>query len=180
MKGKIKEVVLAKHGLDANHYTRDIVVSVAEIGDVSTSGTAYIATTCGLHFDALAEVADLLVGIDVEVTNENDKYYITEFKNPDLLREAVTIGKLRLKLKELKQFGSHYGAAHDWIQRNCVNGSTVTWFSDSPLLLRRALTPKIIEEVSLAAAKAVMKDVDTELSAAFWRRKQIVSPETDK
>jgi len=54
----------------------------------------------------------------------------------------------------LKEGGDWLGAARQWIQWNCNNGSTVTWGSNEQLSSRQGFTPAVVEEIAAEAVAA--------------------------
>jgi len=54
--------------------------------------------------------------------------------------------------------GAHIGAIHNWIQWNTFNGDRVDWGSDEPLILKRNVTARFLEEITQIVADAVIDD----------------------
>jgi len=45
------------------------------------------------------------------------------------------------------------GKMREWVQRNAINGSTVTWGSDEVLRFSRSLTVKDFEELAMELSR---------------------------
>jgi len=57
--------------------------------------------------------------------------------------------------------GTHLGIIRSWIQCVAANGERVTWGSNEPLQIYRALTPKILEDLACEIAQRVVDELVT-------------------
>jgi hypothetical protein len=57
-----------------------------------------------------------------------------------------------------EKFGAHIGAIHRWIQWNAIRGDQVAWGSNEPLVLKRNVSPALLEDVAQEVADAVIDD----------------------
>ena len=56
------------------------------------------------------------------------------------------------------KFGAHIGAIHRWIQWNVIRGDEVYWGSEKPMVLKREVSPALLESIAQEVADAVIDD----------------------
>jgi len=58
-----------------------------------------------------------------------------------------------------KKGGEHLGCVRNWSQWNAANGEYVSWGSDTELRMRRAITPKLLEDLACDIATAALREI---------------------